>query len=62
MCIRDRCKVIGKVAKGDAMITSRLPGHATRALAPKTLSSLQIIGIALENKDNNDPGVIEVLV
>ena len=56
------CKVIGKVKKGDAMITSRLPGHATRALAPKTLSSLQIIGIALEDKDNNEPGVIEVLV
>ena len=56
------CKVIGKVVKGDAMITSKLPGHATRALAPKTLSSLQIIGIALENKDDNEPGVIEVLV
>tara|TARA_R110002153_G_scaffold18319_9_gene64135 strand:- start:4744 stop:8964 length:4221 start_codon:yes stop_codon:yes gene_type:complete len=56
------CKVLGNVNKGDILVTSDLPGHAMVGAMPHTLSSLQIIGIALETKTDAQPGVIEVLV
>ena len=56
------CKVLGNVNKGDILVTSNLPGHAMVGAMPHTLSSLQIIGIALETKTDAQPGVIEVLV
>ena len=56
------CKVVGNVNKGDVLITSDLPGHAMVGAMAHSLSSLQIIGIALETKTEAAPGIIEVLV
>jgi hypothetical protein len=53
------CRVIGKVKKGDMLTTSAIPGCAVKALTP-TLGA--IIGKALEDKDTNEAGVIEVAV
>ena len=56
------CKVVGNVNKGDVLVTSDLPGHAMVGAMAHSLSSLQIIGIALETKTEAAPGIIEVLV
>ena len=56
------CKVIGNVNKGDIIVTSHAPGYGMVAGMVHTLSSLQIIGRALESKLDAQPGVIEILV
>tara|TARA_R110000796_G_scaffold7081_8_gene24712 strand:- start:13333 stop:18294 length:4962 start_codon:yes stop_codon:yes gene_type:complete len=56
------CKVVGNVNKGDVLITSHLPGYAMVAADPQSLSSLQIIGIALSSKTDAGNGVVEILV
>jgi len=56
------CKVVGKVAKGDVIVTSHTLGHGMVAGMYHTLSPLQIIGRSLENKTDVEPGVIEILV
>jgi hypothetical protein len=53
------CKVLGKVSKGDLLVTSAIPGYAIVDNDPKVGT---VIGKALENKDTNDRGVIEVVV
>ena len=56
------CKVAGTCKKGDVLITSNTPGHAMVAGDPKSLSPLQIVGRALENKTSAAPGVVEIIV
>ena len=53
------CKVIGRVEKGDLLVTSAVPGYAIVDNDPKVGT---IIGKALENKPDMDKGVIEVVV
>ena len=55
------CKVVGKIAKGDVLTTSGIKGHATKIeLSTNVVGCL--VGIALEDHDSMDPGVIEVLL
>jgi len=53
------CKVIGKVEKGDLLVTSAIPGYAIVNNQP---GYGQVIGKALENKPDADKGVIEIVV
>jgi hypothetical protein len=53
------CKVIGKISKGDMLISSNIPGVATSEEHPALGS---VIGKALENYDSDEVGVIEVVV
>ena len=53
------CKVTGPVSKGDLMVSSEVPGHAK---ADNNASAGRIIGKAIESKEGDDNGVIEVLV
>ena len=58
------CKVIGKVVKGERLVSSTTPGHA-KADPFKSLNgtnSYTIIGRALENKDSDEAGTIEIVV
>jgi hypothetical protein len=56
------CKVIGKVFKGDRIVTSNVSGHA-RAAHPSELSDYRrIIGRALSSKTSDDAGIVEVVV
>ena len=53
------CKVVGKISKGDIMVTSNIPGVAIATRDPKPGT---IIGKALENYDSDHIGMIEVAV
>jgi hypothetical protein len=53
------CKVLGRVEKGDMLVTSAVPGYAVVNNDPKVGT---VIGKALENKDDAGKGVIEVVV
>lgn len=54
------CKVVGKVTKGQRLITSAVPGHA---MAATDVSDYRlVIGRALETKTTEGEGVIEVVV
>ena len=53
------CKVLGKVSKGDILVTSAIPGYAIVDNDPKVGS---VIGKALENKTDDHKGVIEIVV
>ena len=53
------CKVTGPVAKGDLMVSSSESGHAK---ADNNAQPGRIIGKAIESKDGEGNGVIEVLV
>jgi hypothetical protein len=53
------CKVVGKVKKGDILVTSAKPGYATVNNTPVTGT---IVGKAVEDKDDFNEGVIEVVV
>ncbi len=55
------CKVIGKVVKGQRIVSSNTPGHAMAMSAPADYG-YAIIGRALESKDTEEAGVIEVVV
>ncbi len=55
------CKVIGKVVKGQRIVSSATPGHAM-AIATPADQCYAIIGRALESKDSEEAGVIEVVV
>ena len=58
------CKVIGKVVKGERLVSSATPGHA-QVDPSKSMDinfSYAIIGIALENKDSVEAGTIEIVV
>ena len=60
------CKVIGKVTKGDRMISSDTPGHAMSISEPipatRGVVYYEVIGRALESKDTDEAGTIEVVV
>ena len=53
------CKVIGKVEKGDMLVTSGMPGFAIVDNDPKIGT---VIGKAVEQKTTDGQGVIEVVV
>ena len=53
------CNVIGKVAKGDMLVASNVPGHAIVNNNPAVGS---VIGKALEDKLDGDRGTVEVVV
>ena len=53
------CNVIGKVAKGDMLVASNIPGYAIVNNTP-TVGS--VIGKALEAKLDGDRGIVEVVV
>ncbi len=55
------CKVVGKVVKGQRIVSSNTPGHAM-AIATPMDQCYAIIGRALESKDTDDAGTIEVVV
>ena len=58
------CKVIGKVVKGERLVSSATPGHA-QVDPSKSMDinfSYAIIGRALENKDSVEAGTIEIVV
>ena len=52
-------KVLGRVRKGDLLVTSAIPGYA---IVNPNAGAGTIIGKALEDKDTDDKGVIEVVV
>ena len=53
------CKVIGTVQKGDMLVSSAVPGYA---MVDNNPGVGRVIGKALESKDTDDKGVIEVVV
>ena len=53
------CKVIGRVEKGDMLVTSAVPGYAVVDNDPRMGT---VIGKAVGTKDDNDRGVVEVVV
>ena len=53
------CKVIGKVQKGDMLVTSAVPGYAIVNNNPKVGS---VIGKACSTKDTDERGIVEVVV
>ena len=53
------CKVIGKVKKGDLLVTSAVPGYAIVNNNPDVGT---VLGKALENKDTPNQGTIEIAV
>lgn len=53
------CKVIGRVSKGDILVTSAVPGHAIKAQNP-TIGT--IIGKSLVDKTDDAAGIIEISV
>lgn len=53
------CKVLGKVVKGDLLVTSAIPGYAIVDNEPKVGT---VIGKALTNKNDDAKGWVEVVV
>ena len=53
------CKVIGKVAKGDMLVASAIPGHAIVDNDPKVGT---VIGKAVGEKLDDSKGIVEVVV
>ena len=56
------CKVTGTINKGDRLVTSVYPGTARRADPAEFDDYRKIIGRALETKDTEEVGSIEVVV
>jgi len=54
-------KVIGKIAKGERLVSSDVPGVAW-GVADEDVDIKAIIGRALEGKDDGDEGVIEAVI
>jgi hypothetical protein len=55
------CKVTGIIKKGDALVSSTVPGHATARNKSQPINPLTIIGKALQDFEG-DVGIIEILV
>ena len=53
------CKVLGKVQKGDILVTAAIAGYA---IANNTPGVGTVVGKALESKEDGDKGVIEIVV
>jgi hypothetical protein len=56
------CRVVGKVSKGERLTTSNVPGCAQAVSISDRLDYRVIIGRALADKDNNEEGLIEIVV
>ena len=56
------CKVVGPIRKGDILVSSRTPGHAEAHRDIHNPPAGSAIGKAIEDKEGEGPGVIEVLV
>ena len=56
------CKVVGKVKKGDVLISSHIPGHATACDQPHFTGGTAVVGIALEDHISENTGIIEILI
>jgi len=56
------CKVTGKINKGDILVSSDIPGYAKAHREIHNPPAGSMIGKAIEAKDNDGLGVIEVLV
>ena len=56
------CKVIGKVKKGDVLVTSSTPGYAESSAQPHFVGAACIVGKSLQSKDTGEPGVVEIVV
>lgn len=54
-------KVVGKVSKGERLVTSGVRGHAMGA-GKAGVDWQYVIGRALEDKINEEPGIVEVVV
>ena len=54
------CKVVGKIKKGDLLVTSGISGVATAATVDVKIGS--VIGKSLENYDSDHIGMVEVAV
>lgn len=54
------CKVVGKIRKGDILVTSSIPGVAMAASSDVKVGS--VVGKALENYDSDHIGKIEIAV
>jgi|TARA_B110000858_G_scaffold131272_1_gene149311 hypothetical protein len=55
------CKVVGKIKKGQRLVSSDTKGHA-RAMLPNEVDYRCVIGRSLESKDTTTDGFIEVVV
>jgi len=55
------CKVVGKINKGDILVSSMTPGHAEAHKDLHNPPAGSAIGKAIESKTGDGPGVIEVL-
>ena len=53
------CKVIGRVAKGDMLVTSAIAGYAMVNNSPGVG---QVLGKAVGTKDDEDRGIVEIVV
>ena len=56
---RTPCKVIGKVEKGDIIVTSAEPGYGMVDNNPVVGT---VIGKSVGKKDDDDKGIVEVVV
>ena len=56
------CKVVGTINKGDILVSSSTPGHAEAHRDLHSPPAGSMVGKAIESKDDEDPGVVEVLV
>ena len=56
------CKVIGKIDKGQRLVTSSVAGHARAAFASELGDYRRIIGRALTSKETEEAGLVEVVV
>lgn len=56
------CKVIGKVSKGQRLVTSSVAGYARAAFASELGDYRRIIGRALTSKEIDGVGLVEVVV
>ena len=54
------CKVVGKIKKGDIIVTSEIPGVGVKAIGDVRAGT--IIGKAIEDHDSDEVGTIEVAV
>lgn len=56
------CKVIGKIRKGQRIVSSNTPGHAMADLGHGVLDYRLVIGRALADKTEDGVGVVEIVV
>jgi hypothetical protein len=54
-------RVIGKIAKGERLVSSDIPGMAW-ALGSDDYDPRQVIGRSLEEKEDGESGIIEAVI